>query len=75
MCQSWYASMQDVNFYQAKHFLPERWILREMDGKRTPPFTPHSPKLMHNFGIGKRDCPGRKFVQVEILALLAKVNV
>jgi ecdysone 20-monooxygenase len=69
LCQHWHPCLQDKNFYRAKEYLPERWMVK---GKRTEEFLPHRDKLYH-FGYGKRDCPGRRFAFMGISICLAKV--
>jgi ecdysone 20-monooxygenase len=45
--------------------LPERWLL----GKE-----PHAAALVAPFGRGRRMCPGKRFVELELNILLVKVS-
>ncbi|ODN06504.1 Ecdysone 20-monooxygenase [Orchesella cincta] len=67
--QTWHACLQDSNFYQAKEYLPERWLLKN----GVSPFQPHDRQVMHNFGIGARACPGRRIASDLIHIFLAKI--
>lgn len=58
------------NFNHPEQFSPERWITAE--GK----FSVSSEVgngLIQPFGIGKRQCPGSRFVRLELILTLAKV--
>lgn len=64
LCQTMLACNNDDNFADAKTFRPSRWI-----------DTAHlDTSLVVPFGIGRRTCPGRRFVDMELTLLLAKVN-
>lgn len=56
--------MNEENFKDAKKYLPERW---------TTPSGPHSPLLVAPFGAGRRICPGKRFVDLALQLILAKV--
>lgn len=56
--------MNEENFKDAKKYLPERW---------TTPTSPHSPLLVAPFGAGRRICPGKRFVDLALQLILAKV--
>lgn len=58
------ACRREENFWRAREFIPERWV------KPTPP---HAPSLVAPFGRGRRMCPGKRFVDLELHLLLAKV--
>lgn len=58
--------MNEENFKDAKKYLPERW---------TTPTTPHSPLLVAPFGAGRRICPGKRFVDLALQLILAKVFI
>lgn len=59
------ACRRDENFWNPEEYLPERWLeVRE----------PHTPSLVAPFGRGKRMCPGKRFVELELNVLLAKVS-
>lgn len=58
------ACRSEENFWRAREYLPERWTsVRE----------PHSVGLVAPFGRGRRMCPGKRFVELELQLLLAKV--
>ncbi|XP_047511159.1 ecdysone 20-monooxygenase isoform X2 [Pieris napi] len=58
------ACKREENFWRASEYLPERWIdVRE----------PHAASLVAPFGRGKRMCPGKRFVEMELHLLVAKI--
>ncbi|KAL4702719.1 hypothetical protein ACJJTC_011584 [Scirpophaga incertulas] len=58
------ACRREENFWRATEYLPERWLsLAE----------PHSPGLVAPFGRGRRMCPGKRFVELELHLLMAKI--
>jgi cytochrome P450 len=57
----------EENFSDAAEFRPERWI------KRIPGQT-HHPFASLPFGFGKRMCLGRRFAELEIHTVIAKVG-
>lgn len=65
------ACHKDNNFPEAKTFHPERWIDKEGNFS----VNIDSSTIVVPFGIGKRTCPGKRFVEMEIVLLLAKVCV
>lgn len=69
LCENMLACHKDNNFPAALNFQPERWI--DKDGKFGVNI--ESANLVVPFGIGKRTCPGKRFVEMEIVLLLAKV--
>lgn len=60
-------SMNDKYFPRASEFLPERWLPdhEDMKGKHPFAFLP--------FGFGPRMCVGRRFADLEIETMVAKV--
>jgi len=64
------ACHKDSNFQEAKQFCPERWI-----DPGTGNFTVNvdSANIVVPFGVGRRTCPGKRFVEMEVVLLLAKV--
>ncbi|XP_073959671.1 ecdysone 20-monooxygenase-like [Choristoneura fumiferana] len=58
------ACRREENFWRAREYLPERWLdVRE----------PHAASLVAPFGRGRRMCPGKRFVELELNLLLAKI--
>lgn len=58
------ACRNEENFWRAREYLPERW---------TEPREPHAVGLVAPFGRGRRMCPGKRFVELELQLLLAKI--
>ncbi|XP_075162514.1 cytochrome P450 family 24 subfamily A member shade [Haematobia irritans] len=69
LCQNMIACHKDNNFPEAKTFHPERWIDKEGNFS----VNIDSSSIVVPFGIGKRTCPGKRFVEMEIVLLLAKL--
>lgn len=64
------ACLKEENFNDAKSFKPERWLNAngEFDNSNLP-----GASLVLPFGTGKRACPGRKFAEVELVAIIIKL--
>ncbi|KAJ4434892.1 hypothetical protein ANN_23463 [Periplaneta americana] len=66
-----FLSNREENFPQANKFVPERWLKgpngEPAESKKTHPFV-YMP-----FGFGPRMCLGRRFAEIEIETLIAKV--
>lgn len=62
------ACNDESNFVNAKKFEPERWLDCENKRSRDAGYS-----LVVPFGVGKRTCPGKRFVELELIALLSKV--
>ncbi|KAM3961223.1 cytochrome P450 family 24 subfamily A member shade isoform 1-T1 [Aphomia sociella] len=58
------ACRREENFWCAEQYLPERWLC----GRE-----PHAASLVAPFGRGRRMCPGKRFVELELHLLLAKI--
>ncbi|XP_022173117.1 ecdysone 20-monooxygenase-like [Myzus persicae] len=58
------ACLDENNFKDATSYRPERWL---------DELTKKSPFLVAPFGCGKRMCPGKRFVQLELQIVLAKM--
>lgn len=65
LLHTWIACLNPENFKDAAKYMPERWL---------KPTTPHSPMLVAPFGAGKRICPGKRFVELGLQLVLAKVR-
>lgn len=64
------ACNDESNFVNAKKFDPDRWI--DCENKRFKQDL--GSLLVVPFGVGKRSCPGKRFVELELIALLSKVR-
>ncbi|XP_014289916.1 ecdysone 20-monooxygenase isoform X2 [Halyomorpha halys] len=62
LCHTWQASLMEENFSDANQFIPERWLGKEK-----------MPWLVAPFGAGRRLCPGKRFVELELQVLLAQI--
>ncbi|OWR41622.1 cytochrome P450 CYP314A1 [Danaus plexippus plexippus] len=58
------ACRREENFHRAGEYLPERWV---------EPREPHAPGLLAPFGRGRRMCPGKRFVEMQLHLILAKI--
>ncbi|EDW89662.1 probable cytochrome P450 49a1 [Drosophila yakuba] len=61
-------------FPEPKRFLPERWLKHSTDAAGCP----HANQKIHPFvslpfGFGRRMCVGRRFAEIELHTLLAKI--
>ncbi|XKL67851.1 hypothetical protein PGB90_003342 [Kerria lacca] len=64
LCHTWLACLNKINFENANQFLPERWL------NDTPC---KSSFLVIPFGYGRRMCPGKRFVELELQVVLAQI--
>lgn len=64
LCHTRLACLEEMNFYEAKKFIPERWI----DGVNNK-----SSFLVIPFGYGRRMCPGKRFVELELQVVVAQI--
>ncbi|KAJ6626777.1 Ecdysone 20-monooxygenase [Pseudolycoriella hygida] len=69
LCHTMIACNDESNFINAKKFEPERWI--DYENKRLK--LDLGSALVVPFGIGKRTCPGKRFVELELIAVLSKL--
>ncbi|KAL5293367.1 Cyp314a1 family protein [Megaselia abdita] len=70
LCQTMIACRNEQNFPDAKTYKPERWISED----KTSNIQLENSSIIVPFGIGKRTCPGKRFVEMELVLLLAKVK-
>ncbi|XP_055907958.1 ecdysone 20-monooxygenase [Eupeodes corollae] len=68
LCQNMIACHKNTNFKNAMSFIPERWIEKGAFNVNI-----ESSSIVVPFGIGKRTCPGKRFVEMEVILLLAKM--
>lgn len=65
------ACQNEENFTDAKSFKPERWVNanenKECQAAAACIFAP--------FGIGRRMCPGKRFIEQAMLVTIAKVII
>lgn len=64
LLHTWIAGLNEENFKDARKYFPERWLT---------PVSPHSPLLVAPFGAGRRICPGKRFVELALQLILAKI--
>lgn len=71
LCQTMTSCNDAANFKDADQYIPERWMNEEANiSTRCAEPGVH---LVVPFGVGKRQCPGRRFVEMELMLILAKV--
>lgn len=69
LCHTMIACNDESNFANAKNFEPERWM--DTENKRAK--SDAGSSLVVPFGVGKRMCPGKRFVDAELMVLLSKL--
>lgn len=74
ICHTMIACQQENNFSEATRFIPERWI-PDSSFWNLPSKPNHSPTLVRPFGSGRRQCPGKRFSQQQLLMVIAKVRI
>jgi cytochrome P450 len=70
------ACQQETNFTNARQYRPERWLNEDETKMETN--TSHSEpgaSLVLPFGIGKRSCPGKKFIEIWQTLLMGRVRI
>lgn len=60
------------NFKSPSEYIPERWLID--DSKMNSRCSEAGANLVVPFGVGKRQCPGRRFVEMELILIVAKVG-
>lgn len=60
------------NFKNPDQYTPERWLID--DTKASSRSSEIGANLVVPFGVGKRQCPGRRFVEMELILIVAKVG-
>ncbi|XP_075226530.1 ecdysone 20-monooxygenase-like [Lycorma delicatula] len=66
LCHTRLACQDEKNFTKANEFYPERWLNSNQDCQ-------NSPFLVAPFGVGKRMCPAKRFVHLELQVVLARI--
>lgn len=68
------ACHKEKNFDNAEEFKPDRW-LEYKDNERIMSITASGPgaNLVLPFGIGRRTCPGKRYIEMELALVVAKV--
>lgn len=72
LCQNMVTCHDPNNFKDPDIYMPDRWLVDET--KSSSRCTEIGANLVVPFGVGKRQCPGRRFVEMELLILIAKVK-
>lgn len=67
-------SNSEEYFDEPQKFVPERWIKGLSDEQGCPNKAIH-PFVSLPFGYGRRSCLGRRFAEIELQILLAKVSI
>lgn len=67
------ACQDDKNFENAKKFQPERWLDQNQNEFNMNLGGPGA-SIVLPFGIGKRTCPGKKYIEMELSLVVAKVR-
>ena len=62
----------DEHFRESKKFIPERWV--KPDENTRPEAKNAHPFVFMPFGFGSRMCLGRRFAELELEVVLAKVR-
>lgn len=60
------------NFKNPDDYVPERWLID--DTKSSSRSSESGANIVVPFGVGKRQCPGKRFVEMELLIIVAKVR-
>lgn len=68
LCHTGVASLDEDNFKNAKNFEPERWM-----GENSAVTNNIAKYIVVPFGVGRRMCPGYRFIKQELQLALAKI--
>lgn len=60
------------NFKNPDDYVPERWLID--DTKSSSRSSECGANIVVPFGVGKRQCPGKRFVEMELMIIVAKVR-
>lgn len=72
LCQNLVCCHDPENFSAPEEFKPQRWLVD--DSKVNARCSEPGANLVVPFGVGKRQCPGRRFVEMELIMIVAKVT-
>lgn len=67
LCHTAFACRNEKNFYKANEFIPERWLGTDNGYKPSA-----SAFLVIPFGVGKRLCPGKRFIEIVMPIVLSQ---
>lgn len=68
------ACQDEKNFVNAKKFQPERWLDKNQN-EFNMNLGGAGASIVLPFGIGKRTCPGKKYIEMELSLVVAKVRL
>lgn len=63
-----------ANFSEPNRFMPERWLDRNQNIMSVASGGPGA-SLVLPFGIGRRTCPGKKYTEMQLSVVVAKVQL
>lgn len=72
LCQTASACRDEANFKEANKFKPERWLDCNQNVMSIANGGPGA-SLVLPFGIGRRTCPGKKYTEMQLSVVIAKV--
>lgn len=72
LCQNMISCHDPNNFKNPDDYVPERWLID--DTKSSSRSSECGANIVVPFGVGKRQCPGRRFVEMELIIIVAKVS-
>ena len=64
---------EEANFPQSDEFIPERWLKDPVAAAGCPSAKTAHPFIYLPFGFGSRACIGRRFAEMEVEILLARL--
>lgn len=63
----------NVHFPTSDKFLPERWLKSESPSSGCPSARSANPFVYLPFGFGARSCIGKRFAEMEVEIMLARI--
>lgn len=61
------------HFPQSDTFIPERWMRNEAQSTKCPSARAANPFIYLPFGFGPRACIGKRFAEMEVQIMLARI--